>query len=87
MSLTIDSKAYQEIQRQHTLDLFDHLSVLSTALIEIRAQKRLLRDQKFALLDRLHAITQEQQLLSHEESTLLQEEIAILAQICYQYGR
>ncbi len=84
MSLTIDSKSFQEIQRQHSLDLLDHLSVLSIALKEVRAQKRLLRNQKFALLDQLHAISQQLQTLSHEESMLLQEETAIFAQFCGQ---
>ncbi len=87
MSLTLDSKSFQEIQRQQALDLFDHLSLLSTALKEVRAQKRLLRDQKFALLEQLHGITLQQQTLSHEESALLQEETAILAQFCGQYRR
>ena len=82
MSLTLDSKTFQEIKRQQALDLRDHLSLLAAALKEIRAQKRLLRDQKFALLEQLHTITQQQYALSHEESTLLQEELAIVAQCC-----
>lgn len=82
MPLPIDTKSFQETQRQQALDLRDHLSFLAAALKDVRAQKRLLGDQKFALLEQLHAITQQQQALSHEESMLLQEEKAILAQ-CY----
>lgn len=82
MSLLIDTKTFQEIQRQQALDLRDHLSLLSTTLKDIRAQKRLLRDQKFALLEQLHALFQQQQALAYEESTVLQEEMAIVAQCC-----
>lgn len=87
MSLSIDTKNFQNIQRQQALDLRDHLSLLAAASKDVRAQKRLLSDQKFALLERLHAITQQQQALSHEESTLLQEEMAIVAQYCDQHTR
>jgi hypothetical protein len=78
MTLALDYQTIPKTQRQHTINLLDQLSFLSTALKDLREQKRLLREQKYALFAQQHAISEQQQAMIAEESVSMQEESAIL---------
>lgn len=87
MALAIDTQTIQKAQRQHTIDLLDQLTYISTTLKEIREQRHLLFVQRQILHEQQQALFAQRQALYIKESTLLQEESAIVAQLSCLRGR